>query len=114
MADDLQKAMRETTLLKTWAETVGKRMGFPFTHTDVVTFSNSIPLRLKIEGGERKVILKEVARLLNLPSSERPKKAAQYSSGVMRMMEKSAISKGLSLHDWMLSVMEQSRRSAYE
>lgn len=114
MAGDLQKMMRETSLLKTWAETADKRLGFPFTHSEVVDFSNSVPLSLKINGGERKVILKEVARLLNLPSSERPKKAAQYSSGVLRLMERSAISKGLSLRDWTIGVMEQSRRSAYE
>ncbi len=114
MAEDFQKMMREASLLRNWAETAGKRMGFPFTHADVVNFSNSIPLSLKVDGAERKVILKEVAKLLNLPSSERPKKAAQYSSGVLRLMERSAKSEGMSLHDWTLGIVERSRRSTYE
>jgi asparagine synthase (glutamine-hydrolysing) len=50
--------------------------------------------------GGRKLVLREVAVLLGLDAHDRPKKAAQYSSGIMREMERLARKEGMSMSEW--------------
>ena len=61
---------------------------FPFEAPEVVEFANSLPLSFKIRGGERKAVLRRAAQLLGVPRviAEAPKKAAQYSSGVQKLV----------------------------
>ena len=61
---------------------------FPFADESVASMALSIPLDFKIRGGRRKHVLREAAKLLGLPGEvvESPKKAAQYSSGILKLL----------------------------
>lgn len=63
---------------------------YPFLDPAVVAFSLPIPAWVKVSGGERKVVLREVGRRLGLPAeiTERKKKACQYGSGADRLVGK--------------------------
>ncbi len=100
MRADLEKMLSEAEALRRWAATTGKRLGFPFIDEDIVRLSQDMPISRKISDGERKVVLREVAKLLKLPSHDRPKKAAQFSSGIRKLMDKTAKDEGLSLSRW--------------
>lgn len=77
----------------------------PFAAWDVVNFTLSLPLALKIASKEdnlRKRILREVGRRLGLPDAitRRPKKAIQYSTGVDGAVSKIAKEMGLRPHEY--------------
>lgn len=61
---------------------------FPFADQEVAGFGLSIPVGFKIRNGIRKYVLREAARVLGLPDEviETPKKAAQYSSGILKIL----------------------------
>ncbi len=68
---------------------------FPFVDRNIVNFSSSLPLRLKIESAEdkiRKRVLRQVARNLGLPLFivQKAKKAVQYSTGVDKAIKRLA------------------------
>lgn len=104
MEEDLKKAIREAKALERHALTIGKRVGFPFLAQRVQELAHAMPLEQKIRGDSRKIPLKEIARDLGLPSEHRQKKAAQYSSGVLRRMEKLARADGKSTAAWIASL----------
>ncbi len=114
MSEDLAKMLDESARLRTWSAAKGKRLEMPFTEPGVISVSSRMPLVEKISQSGRKLALREVARELGLPSHDRPKKAAQYSSGVLRLMEKVAKKNEESLDEWVRSVSAGARRSAYE
>lgn len=100
MSLDIEKMILESKLLSSAARALGKRLCLPFASEGLITFAARTDLDRKISGGGRKIILREVAGLLGLPSRSRPKKAAQYSSGVMREMEKESRRNGLGVSEW--------------
>jgi asparagine synthase (glutamine-hydrolysing) len=110
MLSDLDKMQREANHLRRWADTRGKRLSLPFASSKIIRLSRDIPLSRKISGSERKIVLRDVAKLLGLPSYNRPKKAAQYSSGVLRLMQRMAKQEGLSLADWTAEWADEKRR----
>lgn len=110
MLSDFEKMRREANDLRSWAETRGKKFSLPFTSREMVCLSRDIPLSRKISGGERKVVLRDVAKLLGLPSHSRPKKAAQYSSGILKLMQRMAKQEGLSLASWIEELTNEKRR----
>lgn len=112
MAEDLDKMLREGERLKKAANTLGKRIGFPFVSKELIEFSRSLPLDRKVTPLERKILLREIARMLGLPSHDLPKKAAQYSSGVLKEMERLAKADGRSLADWTRSLAQKHGRSS--
>jgi len=61
---------------------------FPFADRRIAEFGLSLPMELKIGDGVRKVVLREAAAVLGLPEeiARRQKKAAQYSSGVLKLL----------------------------
>lgn len=63
---------------------------YPYLDPEVVGFSLSIPAGLKINGGKRKAVLREVGRLIGLPPeiASREKKACQYGSGADKLLGK--------------------------
>ncbi|MFQ6074004.1 MAG: asparagine synthase-related protein [Candidatus Bathyarchaeia archaeon] len=72
----------------------------PFIDREVVNFSLSLPLKLKIESVEdtlRKRVLRKVAENLKMPVFivNRSKKAVQYATGVDKALRKLAKSEGL-------------------
>ncbi len=100
MAMDLEKAVREAGELRDRSSFLDRELRFPFLRPRVMSFAENTPLADKIAGERRKTILREAARLLGLPAAERPKKAAQFSSGFLGCMEKLARSDGLELREW--------------
>jgi len=73
----------------------------PFADPQLTRFALTLPLRYKLpETGQepRKIALRHLAKRLGLPDgvAERPKKAAQYSSGTGKMLEKLAKKRGKS------------------
>jgi asparagine synthase (glutamine-hydrolysing) len=78
------------------------RLLLPFTHPRLVDYALSIPITQKIPDNReqpRKKILRELARSLDIPEklAYRPKKAAQYSSGVNKALSQIAKKKGMNL-----------------
>jgi asparagine synthase (glutamine-hydrolysing) len=100
MAADLERMLTESNFLSIEATKLGKIIGFPYAAPAVIATAKDIPLGEKIDPTGRKIILREVAELLGLQSHKRPKKAAQYSSGVMKEMQRLAKCEGLSLSQW--------------
>jgi asparagine synthase (glutamine-hydrolysing) len=81
------------------------RLLLPFTHPRLVEYGLSIPLNQKLPDNRqdpRKKILRELAKNLGLPDklANRPKKAAQYSSGVNKALVKIAKKHGLRLREY--------------
>lgn len=104
MSSDLVKALAEGQLLQAEARRIDKRIGFPFTDEAVIMAALSMPVRRKIDISGRKLALREIGRLLAPHAADKPKKAAQYSSGVMKEMEGLARADGLDIHDWTSAV----------
>jgi asparagine synthase (glutamine-hydrolysing) len=76
----------------------GKVIRHPYLHREVVDFAQLLPMSERIHQGERKKVLRDVASLLELgPVISRPKKAAQYGSGVMKEMKAEAKQRGVPL-----------------
>ncbi|QLH75494.1 MAG: asparagine synthase [Methanomassiliicoccales archaeon] len=86
---------------KAIASKFGKDLRHPFLDPSVVEASSDLPMDLVIHGGERKVALRHVARSLGLiEEADRKKKAAQYGSGVMKVMRSMAKRQGMDLRTW--------------
>lgn len=100
MRADFEKMLRESERLDKAARAMNKTLRFPFAAENVVRLASALPTRDLIGPGGRKLVLREVAIMLGLASHDRPKKAAQYSSGIMREMERLAKKDGLSISEW--------------
>jgi asparagine synthase (glutamine-hydrolysing) len=111
MDRDLRKMMSEYTKLQKYASRNGKDVGFPLATREVISFAEKIPIEEKIGPLGRKLILRDVARLLGLTASEKPKKAAQYSSGIMREMEMLARGEKQTLAEWTRERAEKGRQA---
>ena len=75
--------LRDEVACSRWIEPL-----FPFADRRVVAFGRGLPVAMKIRKGVRKAALREAAVQLGLPSelSGAAKKAAQYSSGVQKLI----------------------------
>jgi asparagine synthase (glutamine-hydrolysing) len=62
----------------------------PYLEEFVVKSAQDIPLRYKVSDGQRKIILKEVAKAFDLPliMVNKEKKAIQYSSGIIKELRR--------------------------
>lgn len=87
---DLGKALDEREIEQKVAAEFGKQICSPYMKDIVVRFAFSLPYEQKISCGRRKVILRECARIAGIPPEiyEREKKAAQYSSGIYKVLMK--------------------------
>jgi len=63
-----------------------KKFLFPYYDKKIMNFADNLDLKLKINNGERKIILKKLAEKLNLRIRE--KKAMQYGSGIGFVLQK--------------------------
>ena len=83
----------------------------PFADREVVDFSLSLPVDLKIDlvKGLRKVILMAVAEMLGVPPFifNRPKKAVQYATGVDGALRRLARGKGLTSKEYIEKVFNE-------
>ncbi len=89
----------------------------PFADPDLTTFALSLPLEYKLpkSGKEpRKMILRRLASKLGLPDgvANRPKKAAQYSSGAAKILERLAKRSGKTVEGYLSDRMRGIRREA--
>ena len=107
MDDDLRKALEEAAFLKAFAKALGKRIVFPYLESRIVALGREIPLDQKISGGSRKTILREAGSLAGLSDADRPKKAAQYSSGTLKTMRALARKSNQTLSEWVRSVISE-------
>jgi asparagine synthase (glutamine-hydrolysing) len=62
--------------------------GLPFAAPEVVSLGRGLPVAFKIRDGVRKAVLREAAAALGVPAelAGAAKKAAQYSSGVQKLL----------------------------
>lgn len=86
----------------------GTRLILPFTHPNIIEYGLGIPVQHKLTGAEdglRKRILRKLAKRKGIPDrfSDRPKKAAQYSTGVYNVLRKIAKRKGMNVRELILS-----------
>jgi asparagine synthase (glutamine-hydrolysing) len=75
--------IRDEAACAAWAEP-----RFPYADAEVASLAKALPLGYKINGEERKAVLRDAALRLGLPEglASAPKKAAQYSSGVAKLL----------------------------
>jgi len=75
--------VRDEAACRKWCEP-----RFPFAQKEVAAFGECLPVSFKIRDGVRKAVLREAATILGLPkeTASKPKKAAQYSSGLMKLL----------------------------
>ena len=74
---------------------LGARLVLPFADARVIRFGLGVPTEYKLPssiGKPRKIILRKLAKRLGFPAevADRPKKAAQYSTGVHKALNRIA------------------------
>ena len=74
----------------------GVELRVPFLDKDIISLALDIPARYKIKDSDdllRKHILRDVAKSIGVPDyiADRPKKAAQYGSGINRILKKKVL-----------------------
>jgi asparagine synthase (glutamine-hydrolysing) len=84
----------------------------PFIDREVVRFTLTLPVNLKITSAEdnlRKHVLRRVAQNMSIPTfiSDKTKKAVQYTTGVDRAIRELARKKGLTQKDYVKKVFQE-------
>ncbi len=86
----------------------GVELRLPYTDRNLIEFSLKLPLRYKLshESGERKIILRRLAKRIGFSESisNKPKRAAQYSSGVSKALNTLAKRRKLSTSEYLQSL----------
>jgi asparagine synthase (glutamine-hydrolysing) len=79
----LRGRIRDVTACAPWVEP-----RLPFESKDLVELASSLPVSFKIRDGVRKAVLRRAATILGVPEGQAvaAKKAAQYSSGVQKLV----------------------------
>ena len=107
MVEDFNKLMAKTKPREMKIATLlGKDLHTPYLDNRIVEFARNIPKELKIKDGVRKYILREAARYVGVPREivEREKKAAQYGSGIWKLMKNMAKERNLSVEEFVKSL----------
>ena len=107
MVEDFNKLMAKTKPREIKIATLlGKELHTPYLDKRIIEFASNIPRELKIKNGVRKYILREAGRYLGVPNEivEREKKAAQYGSGIWKLMKNMAKERGLSVEEFVKSL----------
>ncbi len=83
------------------AKHFGKLLKTPYLDEEVVRTAMQIPIEYKVNEGQRKIVLREVALRLGLPAklANKQKKASQYSSGILKELRKMAKNKGMGVNE---------------
>jgi asparagine synthase (glutamine-hydrolysing) len=91
----LEKGLNyERSIAQHW----GKELHYLYLHYRVMDVVRSIPVIEEFRGDERKAVLRDVARLLDLGEvADRRKKAAQYGSGIMKTLRRAAKRNGITV-----------------
>ena len=100
MKIDLEKAVHELGQLQNLAKSERKLLSAPFASDEVIGAATTFHLSQKIGPHGRKLILRSIAFNLGARDGDRPKKAAQYSSGVAKAMSRLAKGSRLTQNAW--------------
>jgi asparagine synthase (glutamine-hydrolysing) len=107
----------EINLERDWkvCSDLGAELRLPYMDPRIIRFALGLPLKHKLptEGKEpRKIILRSLAETLGLPSkiAMKPKKAAQYSSGTGKMIERLAKRSGKTTAGYLSERLKLERR----
>ena len=89
----------------------GVELRVPFLDKDIIDLALDIPGKYKIKNGEdllRKHILRDVAKFIGVPDyiALRPKKAAQYGSGINKILKKKVL-RSFDMEEFMESLKNQ-------
>lgn len=107
MKEDLKKLLEKTRPREIKISTLlGKELVTPYLDSKIMEFAANLPMEMKIRNGVRKWVLREAARILGVPEeiANREKKAAQYGSGIWKMMKKMAKERGQSVEEFVKSL----------
>lgn len=90
----------------------GVELRVPFLDNDIINLALDIPAKYKIKDGDdllRKHILRDVAKSIGVPDyiADRPKKAAQYGSGINKILKKKAL-RSFDMEEFMDSLKDNS------
>lgn len=101
------KELRDGILEKKIAQYFKKKLYLPFLDPKFVDIALQIPVEFKIRGETRKYILRELGRSLGLPEVivQRKKKAAQYSSGIMKTIKSLAKKNGTNTENYVKTLI---------
>ena len=82
----------------------GKILKTPYLNENIINFARNLDVMYKIRNGERKWILRKAARIIGVPEEiiKREKKAAQYGSGIWKMVKKMAKKEGMSIEKFIM------------
>ena len=88
----------------------GVELRVPFLDKDVIELALDIPAKFKIRDGDdllRKHILRDLAKDIGVPDyiADRPKKAAQYGSGINKILKKKIL-KGFDIEEFVESLKQ--------
>ncbi|MCW4049500.1 MAG: asparagine synthetase B [Candidatus Bathyarchaeota archaeon] len=94
---------------------LGVNLLLPFTHPKLIQYGLSIPIQHKLtksQGQPRKKVIRELGKHLGIPdkTSDRPKKAAQYSTGVNQKLRKIAKRHGKKLGEFLEDRLHELRK----
>lgn len=88
----------------------GVELRLPFADYELAAFALKLPIELKVDlnGGDRKILLRKTAERLGIPPKivNMPKHAIQYSTGVGKALIKLAKSRKLGLKDYLKKVFD--------
>jgi asparagine synthase (glutamine-hydrolysing) len=108
----------EVNLERDWkiCSDIGLELRLPYADPELTWFALCLPLKHKLPatGREpRKIILRHLAKRLGLPSlvAEKPKKAAQYSSGTGKMIERLAKKRGKTTGGYLAERLKEAMRN---
>ncbi len=84
------------------AKNLGKKLIYPYLDYKIVELSQDMPVECKIHDNIRKWVLRRAAEVIGVPKSivDRKKKAAQYGSGVWKIMIKMAKKRRLKISEF--------------
>ncbi len=92
MQTDFQEYARRGRIRDVGACSAWVEPRLPFEAEDLVKLASSLPVSFKIRDGVRKAVLRRAAAILGVPEAQAgaAKKAAQYSSGVQKLVASSS------------------------
>ncbi len=107
MREDLDKLLKKGVVReRKMAERFNKELVYPYLNPKIVELSRKIPANCKIRGSVRKWVLRAAAEIIGVPAEiiKREKKAAQYGSGVWKIMKKISRDRGMSVSEFVEKV----------
>jgi len=107
MRRDLDLALERSAALERAATNFRKHLYTPYLEREFMEFAQEVPMELKIKGGIRKYLLRAVASAMGIPEelTKAPKKAAQYGSGVMKVLRREASRRGLTVGELLAEML---------